>query len=33
VDWRQFRLEIEALFKERDISQDRYTIKADLRKA
>jgi len=33
VDWRQFRLDIEALFKELGISQDRYYIKADLRKA
>jgi hypothetical protein len=33
VDWRQFRLDIEALFKELSISQDRYYIKADLRKA
>lgn len=33
VDWRQFRLDIEALFKELSISEDRYTINADLRKA
>lgn len=33
VDWRQFRLDIEALFNELSISQDRYYIKADLRKA
>jgi hypothetical protein len=33
VDWRQFRLNVEALFKELSISQDRYYIKADLRRA
>jgi DNA repair photolyase len=33
VDWRQFRLDIEALFKELGISENRYYIKADLRKA
>jgi hypothetical protein len=33
VDWRQFRLDIEALFEELGISEDRYYIKADLRKA
>jgi hypothetical protein len=33
VDWRQFRLDIEALFNELGISQARYYIKADLRKA
>lgn len=33
VDWRQFHLDIEALFKELGISQDRYYIKTDLRKA
>jgi len=33
VDWRQFRLDIEGLFKELGISEDRYTIKADLRNA
>jgi hypothetical protein len=33
VDWRHFRLDIEALFKELGISEDSYYIKADLRKA
>jgi len=33
VDWRQFRLDIEALFSELSISQDRYYIKNDLRNA
>jgi hypothetical protein len=33
VDWRQFRLDIEALFKELGVSEDRYYIEVDLRKA
>lgn len=33
VDWRQPRLDIETLLNELSIPEDRYTIKANLRKA